>query len=203
MNNRKLKFHIILLLASILIGLICELGYGKFQHERYWNVTIYRVQLTQIEYVDSFFKLFKDKEMFKSTLNKKDFEDAFKPLNKKTPVWVYKDNDTVPFFTNEVKEFKIRDQSIKEIQLNNYKIVLGTYQGPNWISPPHGVFWDWIGSPLQWLEDRFIIITVPFLTFTLVFYLIILALALRTREKYLSDKVLISLELLKKDRLGA
>jgi hypothetical protein len=197
---KKIKFHFSLIIISILLGLICELVYGQFQHYRYWDVTIYKVQVRQVNALESMISLLNSKIRNGSDIDLEELKVAFKPVSDRTPISIYKNEELI--YSSAVAEFKIKENSEKEVFLKNLKITLGIYEPPEWIVFPGGYFFKWLSHPLEWFGDKYIHITVPLLGFSFVIYLLLLVIAFRSRAKFLSNEVLSSLDFLKEHRLN-
>jgi hypothetical protein len=197
---KKIRFHFFLIFTSILLGLLCELIYGQFQHYRYWDVTIYRVQVRQINTLEAMINFFNSNIGHNSIVNVDELKVALKPVSDKTPISIYKNDELI--YSSAKAEFKIKDNSQKEVLLKDLKITLGIYESPKWISFPTGYFFKWLIHPSEWFSDKYIHITVPLLEFSFVIYLLLLVVALRSRAKFLSNEVLSSLEFLKVQRLN-
>lgn len=197
---KKIKFHFSLIIISILLGLICELVYGQFQHYRYWDVTIYKVQVRQVNALESMINLLNSKIRNSSDIDLEELKVAFKPVSDRTPISIYKNEELI--YSSAVAEFKIKENSEKEVFLKNLKITLGIYESPEWIVFPRGYFFKWLSRPLEWFGDKYIHITAPLFGFSFVIYLLLLVIAFRSRAKFLSNEVLSSLDFLKEHRLN-
>lgn len=197
---KKIRFQFFLITASVLLGLVCELIYGQFQHYRYWNVTIYRVQVRQVNTLESMIELLNSKVMNNQEINIDELKKAFQPISDKTPISIYKNNKLL--YSSMNPEFGIKEGSRKELTLQSLKITLGIYNPPEWIAFPKGYFFKWITTnPLKWFQDQYIHITVPLMGFTTIIYLFLLVMAFRSRAKFLSNEVLSSLDFIKQQRL--
>ncbi len=197
---KKIRFHLVLIAISFFLGLVCELLYGHFQHYRYWNVTIYRVQVRQVNTIESMIGLLNSKVTSGSEINIDELKRAFQPVSDRIPISIYKNSELV--YSSFISEFKIKENSQKELALQNLKITLGIYEPPEWVGFPKGYFFKWLTHPLEWFRDKYIHITVPLLGFSLLNYLFLLVIALRSRAKFLSSEVLTSLDFLKQQRLN-
>lgn len=179
-----------------MLATFIELAFGKFQHDRYWHKTIYRVQQTQVDYLTQTLQLInKASPGFKIRID--DFKSLLKPLDKKTPVKIYQNDNLI--YSNALEERIIVEE--KTIQTQNFTVKVGIYKGPNWLLGEKARFYRWwetlITQPHRLFDDSYIIITIPYLLFFIIFYLSILLFAFWSKANYLTNQVIPSLNYLK------
>lgn len=194
--RNKIFAHILYVLIAFVMATLVELAYGKFQHDRYWHRTIFRVQQTQVEYLTQTLELI-NKNASKFNIKIEDFERLLKPLDKKTPVRIYQNDKQI--YSNTIEDRVVVEE--KTIQIQTFTINFGIYKGPNWILGEKARFYRWWESlftkPSRLFDDSYIIITIPYLFFFIIFYLSILLFAFWSRASYLTKEVIPSLNYLK------
>ena len=89
MLRKKILLHLLVLTISLIGALLTTAIYGKFQHDRYWEVTIYKVQKHQIKLSISMLEFLIDKKSSNAEFLEEAFKDAFKDTKDDNPVQLY------------------------------------------------------------------------------------------------------------------
>lgn len=171
----------ILVAAALLAGATTYLYGGQFQHKRYWEGTIPRVEDTEIGLVRN---LLTRPGMPPLAESREDLEQMFEVLEFKLGVELHRDGQVV--FTNRVEDWGIRGTPETVDLSDGAELRLYRYEPPSWNS----TFLAWIKDPRKWLTRQQDRVTAPFVSFFLIYLVFLYALAWRHRARHLSDEVL-------------
>ena len=208
MLRKKILLHLLVLTISLIGALLTTAIYGKFQHDRYWEGTIYKVQKNQIKLSISMLEFLIDKKSSNAEFLEEDFKDAFYPMRYFMPVKVYKNGELL-FQYSESKR-PIKNHEYRKFASADFEILFGIYGAEPWFTDPEaflGVgkkakFWRWVASPADWLTKKYDYIQVPFVAFFLLIYSALFAFAYRFQANHFGKKVLTTLEEIKKHQAG-
>lgn len=190
----KSKLFAVALTVSIamLFGLGLTYLYGQlFQHDRYWEGTIVRVEQTQSKLIESFVT----RTSF-ANFDKKDFSNLFSSLDGKMLVEIYDDNQ--PLYSNAPRWEVNTKNEVIAYTLDGMEVRWHTFQAPTW----NTMFLSWLSYPRQWFTYKYDYITVPFVTFSLIIFLFLSLGSALLVNRYLQNDVLRSLQMLEGKRNG-
>jgi hypothetical protein len=132
MNYNNLLLHFIIFLLAFGTSLIPTYYYGKVKHDRYYNRTILRTQLNQIELMKSTLEHIRDNDILKRDIKIDDIKKTFTPMEGYTIIKV-KDNKTAQkciVFMHD--KYDVREEVTETVNINNLTITFGTYMGTPW-----------------------------------------------------------------------
>jgi hypothetical protein len=182
----KLSFFIFASLVALILAALAVYSYGAvFQHGRYWNGTIARVQDTQASLLRSLFVSPGMADALPKEIDK--LRLLFQPLDRKLVVELSENGQRV--FSNVNPEWPL-GPILEEFSAGGLEVSVRAYVPPSWNSQ----FLRWVRNPSRWLEPAFDFITFPFLFFFVIFFLSIYAIGWRTRARHLSRDVLARLD---------
>lgn len=185
MSQPKLSFFVVAVVLAGFFALICVFLYGAvFQHDRYWNGTIARVQKTEAAILKSILQA--PGVLMTLPQNPEALRGIFKPLDGKLVVEIKKKGDL--YFSNVIERRNLGSK-VEAFTVGDVTISIHSYTPPTWGSR----FTRWIKQPVRWFEPSFDFITYPFFFFFLIFLTSIYAIGWRIRAKYLSEDVLAKL----------
>ena len=188
----RIKLIIVLLAVTIsmLIGFGLTYLYGQFfQHDRYWEGTIARVEKTQSTLLENFVT----KSSF-SNFESDDWSDLFSALEGKMLVEVY--DQGRPLYNNAPSWKANKRNEVIAYSLDGKEVRVYSFQAPTWNSSVV----RWLRNPRDWFTYKYDFITIPFVSFTLVIMLFLFLVVVLMVNRYLQDDVLRSLQMLKDDR---
>lgn len=180
---RRTAFYSIIFVLSLLCALIGSYVYGKvFQHKRYWEGTIVRVQETNIKMIEGLLAFENADQFFLK--NTKNLQALFGPLAGKISINVSRGESLI--YSNHFDNYEVRET--KEIIFldSNLSVKISTYIPPRW----NKNYLSWISQPKKWFTPRFDYITFPFVGLVLIFMATFAALAWGYRSAHLSFEVL-------------
>ena len=178
----KLIFLIVSCAIATIFSAITTYTYGQFfQHNRYWNGTIKRVEETESKIATNLIQSIGLEKFV--TVNRGNLENIFYPLKNKLVVEIRKSD--IVLFTNQRSDRSIQE-TISSLNESNLKLTISRYEPPTWRS----TFFNWAKNPLKWFSSSSDFITAPFISFLLIYLLCIYTIGYRYRSKYLSHVVL-------------
>tara|TARA_Y100001934_G_C12342203_1_gene770784 strand:- start:1509 stop:2132 length:624 start_codon:yes stop_codon:yes gene_type:complete len=193
MNTKtKLLFHLSILLISLIISLLFTYAYFNFwQHDRYYEGTISSVEKKEIKIIKGLATIIDPV----AEKNIQAFSEAFQGLSNKLAVKITLDGGEV-YSNIQNKYDKKKDIRYFKRELKNktksfplgqskYIIHVDTYLPPKWSTK----FWRWFKHPEIWFTSSFDWLTVIFLMFSAIFYLISLAGLWAYQSKVLSKDI--------------
>lgn len=176
--------------CTIAVALVVAMGstylYGAaFQHDRYWNGTIKRVEDTQIALLQS---ILDDQVVLRRLFEKERNRAALLgSLKGKLAVSFYASGKSIG--SNRVEAWQTRDNRNIRIERADMRVQIKTYEPPSW----HHQFMRWLRSPSQWGHPGYDHITAPFVAFFVFSILVGVALLWRSRAAHLERDVLADL----------
>jgi hypothetical protein len=196
MNKSKILLFFLLLILSILVSLVTTYFYCGWQHGRYWNGTIKKVNLIESAVYE--------KLLYQNIANqypKADysvFSEIFAPLNGKLLIR-FRDNSDQIIFSNLSQDrspIELLRKSDFLIGSDKFTVEFVRYAPPNWTD----VYFSWLVSPSDWLKSVHDRITMPFFFFLAIWFLFFVASLWRYRARHLSRDVMGALNSLNKSQ---
>lgn len=185
MSKAKIILFITILLVSIIMTMVTMYLYGSWQHKRYWNGTI--VRINEIE-SHVYIKLLSSD--IKKILTDRDYDklqDIFKVLEGKLLIRLADQNGNIVFETSNEKHKlgavlqRVQVKSGSEI----FTIQIISYLPPSWNS----VFLKWLSSYSEWFSIKYDFITVPLISFFLIWFLLFTAMIWRYKAHLENDRL--------------
>jgi len=185
MNKSKVILVIIVLGISAAMTFMTMYVFGKWQHNRYWNGTIARVNQIESSVYDKLLKI----NINEIYLNK-DFNilrDVFEPLNGKLLIRLINYDGKI-IFENLNKERQlgtILRQSIVDIGPDKLEIQIISYRPPPWRSE----YFGWLTHFQKWFSIKYDRITIPFIFFFFIWSLSFVAVIWRYKAHLENDRL--------------
>jgi len=164
--------------------------YGAFfQHARYWEGTIQRVERTEIAVLRT---LLNDPAELRDLKQDPDQTDnLLSILDGKLALSLTVDNKIIA--SNRIDNWGLRKKDAVSLGNDFINLTVSPYRPPKW----HKMFIRWIKSPTHWLEPGYNHITAPFIAFMVFSLLGTIAALWRWRAAYLENSVMAELQSLK------
>ncbi len=174
-------------ITAILLGLATTYAYGNWvSHPRYWNGTIMRVQENQYALIASILRNSTGDASFSA--NSMDWRAMFEPTDGHLLIEVKNLGQLKYSNTNDRFE---RGMKLGSIELDEgWALNIFRYMPPSW----NRSYIRWLKQPKRWLEPSFDPITMPFLWFSSIYALALLALGFVVKSRYLEHDVLVVLK---------
>jgi hypothetical protein len=187
----RIKAAAVIFIASIFLGLVSTYFYGKFfSHPRYWEGTIKRVVLTEVDLINDMQTELTVEQPFPT--NSDSIDRMFSSLSGKIAIEILFEGQVI--WSNKVKEYQVGNL-LKEIPMSDGRVMsLSAYTPPAWRSQ----FIRWLKQPTRWFEPSFDFISFPFLCFTAIYLLSLTTIAFVTKASYLEKDAMKMLEILLK-----
>ena len=185
MNKAKLTLSILVLMISVFITLVTIYFYGAWQHDRYWNGTIGRVNQIETEVYE---KLLRTNIV--ELYGERDFDrlgDIFAPLNGKLLIRLLDDRGRL-VFSNLFGDRRLGEQIRRsEFSLGSTKFIVEfvRYKPPDW----NQVFFRWLVHPSEWSKIKYDRITMPFIFFFVIWLLFFVSIIWRYKAHLESDRL--------------
>lgn len=179
---RTILYSVTILIA-LTISLAATYTYGAlFQHDRYWEGTIKRVQDTQIAMLEA---TLDDPVMLRQLIDNEDrVQDLLNVLEGKIAITIYRSDQQVA--SNRINEWKIRNRERALIEPGDIRVRIAIYEPPTW----NRQFTRWLYAPSRWLLPGYDHITAPFIAFFLFSFMLGLAVLWRYRARHLEKDVM-------------
>jgi hypothetical protein len=171
----------VLLSAAILSGATTYLYGALFQHSRYWDGTIRRVQDIDFSLIEA---LLTHPRAAPLPERQEELAPLFRALDGKMAFELVRGEKVV--YSNRIPGRATPDAP-SQIQLaDGASLLVYRYAPPSWGSE----FNAWLSSPAEWWSRKYDRITAPFTSFLLIYGVFLYALAWRYRARHLSEEVL-------------
>ncbi|UYM16347.1 hypothetical protein [Endozoicomonas euniceicola] len=184
MDKSRLIIGTMFISLSFVLALLATYLFGYFfNHDRYWNGTVHRVNVNQAALV---YSIASDTDIKKQLLpiDTEQLDQIFDPINGLLLVEVSL-NDKV-LWSNASPRYT-RGEVLRLLDLNEeYRLSLSSYLPPKW----NYLFIRWITQPARWFEMSFNPITMPFLWFWSLFFLCFCMGGLLMKSNYLESDAL-------------
>ena len=132
MNYKKLLLHFIIFLLAFGISLIPTYYYGQEKRDRYYDVTILKVQLNQIKLMKETLNHFKNKDFLKRDIKIDDIKKAFNQMEDFTIIKVKDNKNAQECIVFMHDKYDVREEVTETININDLTITFGTYMGTPW-----------------------------------------------------------------------
>jgi hypothetical protein len=132
MNYNNLLLHFIIFLLAFGTSLIPTYYYGKVKHDRYYNGTILRTQLNQIELMKSTLEYIRDNDILKRDIKIDDIKKAFNQMEDFTIIRVKDNKNAQECIVFMHDKYDVREEVTETININDLTITFGTYMGTPW-----------------------------------------------------------------------
>jgi hypothetical protein len=186
MGKNRLFLYAILLALSVGVALPLVSIYGAWQHQRYWDGTIEKVELRQVALTKSMFDGITAARL--SELTPSQLYEMLTPLHYHFAVQVSVNGNVVHDSTGPDRTVEAVAYSLEIPQ--NKVVSISTYVPPKWTSN----LGKWLKRPTEWFAHRFDFITMPFLFFVLIIFCGLLAFVWHYRARHLEGHVIPMLE---------
>ena len=186
MNKAKFTLYILVLIISAFVTLVTTYFYGAWQHDRYWDGTIGRVNQIETAVYEKLLRANIVEQYHDNDFSR--FNDVFAPLNGKLLIRLL-DERGKTIFSNLYGDRQLGEIVLKsEFSVGPKKLTVEfvRYRPPNW----NNVFSRWLIHPSDWLKIEYDRITMPFIFFFVIWFLFIFSIIWRYRAKYLSRDVM-------------
>lgn len=171
----------ILIAAGLLAAATTYVYVDQFQHPRYWEGTIRKVETTEIDLVR---KLLIRPGTPPLPDTQEEVAPLFEALNNRLALELRRDDRLV--YQNRVSDWTTLGDPESIILADGAILLVHRYAPPEW----SGEFRKWLRNPGLWLTDLFNRTTAPFVSFFLIFLVSLVAVSWRYRARYLSKEVL-------------
>ncbi len=185
MSKAKGLLFITILMISVIMTIVTMYLYGSWQHKRYWNGTIVRINETESHV---YIKLLSSD--MKKILNDREYDklqDIFKVLEGKLFIRLTDENGNV-VFENSNKKYKL-GEVLQRSQVKSgseiFTIQIISYLPPSWNS----VFLRWFSNYREWFSIKYDFITVPSISFFLIWFLLFTAMIWRYKAHLENDRL--------------
>lgn len=184
MHRSRLIIGTFFIIGSFLLALGATYLFGYFfNHDRYWQGTVHRVNVNQAALVHSIASNTDVKNQL-LPVDPVQLDQMFHPINGLLLVEVSL-NDKV-LWSNASSRY-IRGEVLRFLDLGEEHILsLSSYIPPTW----NYLFFRWITQPVRWFEVSFNPITMPFLWFWSLLFLCFCTGGLLVKSSYLENDAL-------------
>jgi hypothetical protein len=185
MNRSKAILIFLVISVSAVMTILTMYFYGAWQHERYWNGTIAKInEIESSVYV----------KLLSTDLNKiysgRDFDklrEIFRPLDGKLIIRINDSNGSTVFESSKARYElgPILQQTQFDSDLDMFTVQIISYRPPSWNSQ----YVKWFSHYAEWLTVKYDFITTPSIFFFLIWCLFITALIWRYKAHLESDRL--------------
>jgi hypothetical protein len=187
MNKAKFTLYILVLtMMSVSFALVTTYLYGSWQHDRYWDGTMGRVNQIETAVYEKLLRANIVEQYHGDDFSK--FNDVFAPLNGKLLIRLL-DERGKTLFSNLYGDRQLGELILKSefsIGPKKFTVEFIRYNPPDW----NHVFFRWILHPSDWKKIKYDRITMPFIFFSVIWLLFFVSASWWYRAKHLSRDVL-------------